>query len=74
MTIDELRTAALLLPPSDRAKLASELLESLDELDEAEIEQLWIEEALRRDTELDAGTARSVPAADVFASVRSELQ
>ena len=42
MTLDELRTAARLLPPSDRAKLASELLESLDALTEAEIEQLWI--------------------------------
>jgi putative addiction module component (TIGR02574 family) len=73
MTIEELRAQALRLSPSDRARLASELVQSLDELSEAEVEKLWIEEALRRDADLEAGGARSIPAAEVFASARAGL-
>jgi hypothetical protein len=40
MTVDELKAAALQLAPQARADLARELLSSLDELSEAEIEQL----------------------------------
>jgi len=55
MTIDELKREALQLDPSTRAHLAHELLNSLDALSEEEIEQLWLEEAARRDAALDAG-------------------
>lgn len=40
--------SALELPTDDRAALAYKLLTSLDELDEAEAECLWAEEARRR--------------------------
>jgi len=56
MTVDELKAAALQLAPQARADLARELLSSLDELSEAEIEQLWFAEAARRDREPDAPT------------------
>ena len=52
MTIDELRAEALRLNLEERAELASELLVSLDNLSESEIERLWLEEATRRDAEL----------------------
>jgi hypothetical protein len=71
MTIDELKAQALRLPPSDRAKLASRLLESLEDLSESEIEELWIEEALRRDADLDSSSALSVSAARVFVAARA---
>jgi len=74
MTIDELRAVALQLNPEERAELASDLLGSLDDLSEPEIEQLWIEEAMRREAELDAGTARSIPADQVFADARARLK
>ena len=45
MTIDELKRAALQLDPSTRASLARDLLASLDDLPEAEVERLWLEEA-----------------------------
>jgi uncharacterized small protein (DUF1192 family) len=70
MTIDELKQEALRLDPSTRAHLAHELLNSLDVLSEAEIEQLWLEEAARRDAALDAG-ADSSPAAEVLARARA---
>lgn len=74
MTIDELKRAALSLDPPGRADLARELLSSLDDLPEDEIERLWVEEALRRDAEIDAGTARCIPADEVFAAARARLR
>ncbi|MBS3957228.1 MAG: addiction module protein [Clostridiales bacterium] len=74
MTIDELKREALSLDPPSRASLARDLLSSLDDLPEDEIEQLWVEEALRRDAEIDAGTARSIPADEVFAAARARLR
>jgi hypothetical protein len=71
MTVDELRAAALRLAPQARADLARELLNSLDELSEAEIEQLWFEEAARRDRELDTGTVQSLPADEVLARAKA---
>jgi len=70
MTIDELTREALQLDPSARAHLARQLLDSLDVLSEAEIEQLWLEEAARRDAALDAG-APSTSAADVLSRARA---
>ena len=72
MTSDELKAEALRLSPEERAELASELLVSLDDLSEPEIERLWLEEAERRDAALDNGTARAIPADEVF-SARARL-
>jgi hypothetical protein len=71
MTADELKTQALRLDPRARADLARELLSSLDALSEAEIEQLWLEEASRRDRELDAGTVEAIPAEEVLARAKA---
>ncbi len=71
MTVDELKAEALRLTPQARADLARELLDSLDELSDAEIEQLWLEEAARRDRELDAGTVRALPAEEVLARAKA---
>jgi hypothetical protein len=74
MTIDELRVVALQLSPEERAELASELLSSLDDLSEAEVERLWIEEAQRRDAQIDAGTAKLIPGDEVIAEARARLK
>jgi len=71
MTVDELKAEALRLAPHARADLARDLLSSLDELSEAEIEQLWLEEAVRRDRELDAGTVEAIPAEEVLARAKA---
>ncbi len=71
MTVDELKAAALQLAPQARADLARELLNSLDGLSAAEIEQLWFEEAARRDRELDVGTVQSLPADEVLARAKA---
>jgi hypothetical protein len=71
MTVDELKAAALRLAPQARADLARDLLSSLDQLSEAEIERLWLEEAARRDRELDAGTVQALPADEVLARAKA---
>jgi hypothetical protein len=71
VSIEEIRTEALKLSPASRASLARELLASLDTLSPAEVERLWIEEAIRRDDEIDQGAARLHPADEVLAKARA---
>jgi hypothetical protein len=71
MSVDELKAEALRLDPEARADLARELLASLDGLNEAEAEKLWIDEAIRRDEELDSGAARVYPADEVLNRARA---
>lgn len=74
MTVDELMREALRLKATDRASMAHELLNSLETLSEAEIEQLWVEEALRRSAEIDAGIVEAIPADEVIAQARARLK
>lgn len=71
MTMEELKREALRLDSSSRADLARELLESLDDLPEAEIERLWLEEAERRRTDVQAGKVTEIPMDEVFAKARA---
>jgi len=71
MSVDELKAEVLRLDPQARAYLARELLASLDTLSEAEIEKLWLDEAVRRDEELDSGAARAYPADEVLGRARA---
>ena len=73
MTIEQVENEALKLTPKARAELAEKLLKSLEELSEEEIERLWAEEAVRRDAELDAGTASMRDAEDVFNDARARI-
>ena len=58
-TADDLRTEVLALPVHERARIATELLASLDSepVDEAEVDELWSAETQRRAAMLDAGEA-----------------
>ena len=71
MTIDELKREALQLDPETRADLAHVLLNSLDSLSDAQVERLWLEEAARRDAELDSGAATARPSDEVLAQARA---
>ncbi|HEU4931224.1 MAG TPA: addiction module protein [Pyrinomonadaceae bacterium] len=73
MTNEQVETEALKLKPQARAELAEKLLRSLDDLSEEEIERLWAEEAVRRDAELDDGTASMRDAEDVFRDARARI-
>ena len=74
MDFKSLEKQALDLPAQERAKLAQELLESLDSLSPAEREQLWLDEAERRARQLDTGEATLVPGEEVARKARKLLR
>lgn len=73
MTVEQVASEALKLEPEARAELAQKLLESLENLHDEELERLWVKEAVRRDTELDSGSATMRDAEDVFRDARSRI-
>ncbi|HVT49025.1 MAG TPA: addiction module protein [Vicinamibacterales bacterium] len=73
MSIDELEAEVLKLGPQARARLAARLLDSLESLSIEESEQLWLEEAERRDAAWDASGGTGRPAADVFKDAIARL-
>jgi hypothetical protein len=74
MSIDEIEATVLQLAPSDRARLAERLLESLDQLSDEENERLWADEAIRRDHELDEGPTSGRDAAQVMRDALANLK
>ena len=71
--IEDLTAKARALPPADRVRLAEDLLSTVQETDE-EVEAAWDAEIRRRIAEIDAGTAKLIPAEEVFAQVRRLLK
>ena len=61
----ELFETALKLPVEVRAELAAKLIETLDDETDEGAEQLWAIEVARRVSQLDEGTARTVPWSEV---------
>jgi hypothetical protein len=74
MTVKGIEKQLMKLDVHSRAKVAQKLLHSLDELSEAENEQLWAEEALRRHDELTKGRAKLHPASRVVLKARAQLK
>lgn len=71
--VADLANKARTLSPEDRARLAEEPLASLEGEIDAAVETAWDEALLRRIAEVDSGTAKLIPAADVFERVRRAL-
>lgn len=69
--LKDIAAEVLELPLTARAELASQLLDSLDDLTEAEADQLWADEAERRYEAYKAGEMESVSADELFARLRS---
>lgn len=68
--VDELSARARTLPAEDRARLAEELLESLEGESEAEADKAWDREIERRVAEIESGAVTLIAAADVHAEAR----
>ncbi|TWJ33037.1 addiction module protein [Geobacter argillaceus] len=64
---------ALTLPATQRAILAKHLLASLDDLEEREIEQMWLDEAERRYQLHKDGSLSSRDAFKAIAEARKRL-
>ena len=73
MMLKDLETEALKLNPTARARLAKKLLNSLEVLSEAEVERLWVEEAERRNEQMERGVVEERRAEDVIRDARSRL-
>ncbi len=74
MRFGTLEKQALALPMRERAKLAQRLLESLDNVSEAEAEQLWLDVAERRAEEIDRGAVQLVSAEELESRVQALLK
>ena len=73
-TVAELSQRARELAPEDRARLAEELLASLEGDLEPEVDAAWDEELRKRIAEVESGIVKLVPADEVFARVRCALR
>ena len=66
----EVFEAALALPDEDRAKLADQLVASLDGALDPDAEAAWASEIERRLARIDAGQAASLPMDEALARMR----
>ncbi len=73
-TIREFEEQALRLPAHDRAALAERLIASLDELNTAENERMWVEEAEARYEAYRRGEIESFPAEEAIRDIRNSLK
>jgi putative addiction module component (TIGR02574 family) len=71
---DSVRDEALSLPEAERARLAAELLASLDGEAEDGVEAAWAAEVEKRRAQVERGEARLVPWEQVKAEVKAALK
>ena len=71
MNFELIEKQALSLSAEERARLARELLDSIDNLTTAELEALWLDEAVRRAKEIDSGAAVLVAGEEVAKKARA---
>lgn len=72
--VAELSQRARQLAPEDRARLAQELLASLERELAPEVDAAWDAELRKRVAEVEAGAVKLVPADEVFARARRVLR
>lgn len=72
--MEKVQAEALKLSGKERAFLAKCLIDSLDETDEQEIEQLWLDEAERRLAAYRDGSIPARTAAEVFAEAYEKIK
>ena len=71
MDFELIEKQALSLSAEERARLARELLDSIDNLTPREIETLWLEEAERRSQQIDRGEVVLVDGDEVARKARA---
>lgn len=73
MSTDELLAEALRLSRDQRARVAAELLSSLEETDES-VAAAWADELVRRSREVAEGRVQTVPWVTARAEILEELE
>ena len=72
--LDELSKRAKQLAEDERAQLAQELLESVEQEADPEVQAVWEAEIASRIAKYERGEANLIPAADVFEAARRLTQ
>ena len=72
--IDSLRRAAMTLPENERAKLASDLVASLDGPVDPDAAKAWDVELCRRINEIELGDTELLDVDDMLARARSRIR
>lgn len=67
--VDRILAEAMKLSDEERATLADRLLEIVPEVPDAEVEEAWQKESLRRRAEWKAGRAQAVPIEEALAQM-----
>ncbi len=71
---EDIVASAMKLSERERARLAQELIASLETEIEPNVEALWLAEAERRLEELRSGKVKAIPAEEAFARARRALR
>ena len=72
--LDELSTKAKELALEERAQLAQQLMESVDQESDPEVEAAWETEIASRIARYERGEAKLIPASEVFEAARRLTQ
>ncbi|CAB4819071.1 unannotated protein [freshwater metagenome] len=72
-TFNSVLECALQLPVGERSRMASRLIESVDEADDVEMNPAWRAEIENRMESIRQGTARLIPHDEVMAGVHRKL-
>ena len=70
---DSILDTALTLPSAERARIAAELIASLDEGEDTDVEAAWAAEIDRRVAEVESGEAETVSWEEARARIRSKI-
>jgi len=62
------------LAPAEQERLLRALLEELEGPADPDVQRAWLEEVQRRSRELDEGAVKPIPADEVLARARAELE
>jgi putative addiction module component (TIGR02574 family) len=73
-TLEKLEKEAFSLTSADRARLAMDLINSLDNQNDTDAEELWLQEGERRYREYRKGNLSTRPAEDVFRDAFAKLR
>lgn len=76
-TVEQIRSEALRLSPEERARLAGELIASLDDLvdvDQAAVDAAWAEEVRRRVHEIREGNVELRDGEEVMRELRQRFK
>ncbi|MEP7123761.1 MAG: addiction module protein [Byssovorax sp.] len=74
MSTEELLAQVLQLPRQDRARVAEELLSSLDEADDEEVARVWAPELERRSRDVVEGKVQTIEWGSARAELKNELE